>query len=58
MVSLIAVKDFPYAGRNLKAGDRLEVPDAHANILKLGRLVKDAETPKRQYRRRDMQAQS
>ncbi len=72
MPQLVAEAPFTYATKQLKAGDRFEASEKHANILKLAKKARDAapdaapdvatadEPAARRsggYRRRDMRAQ-
>jgi len=72
-VLLIAKVEFPYAGVSLRVGERFDAPDDHARLLiAIGRAEDAAPTEsetdarplqpsppkKRNYKRRDMQAES
>lgn len=64
MVQMIALADFRYARRDLRAGDAFEASDRDAGILRTVRRARfaDDETPsqdrpRRRYRRRDLRAE-
>lgn len=57
MVSLIATKDYPYGTRKLKAGDVFEASERDAELLTKVGMAKAADTPRRRYRRKDLQAE-
>ena len=43
-MKLIALQEFPYAGRSLKVGDAFEASDSDASVLKTIGKAKDDET--------------
>lgn len=60
-VRIKATQAYPYADKSLSAGDVFDASDRDAALLKKVGLAVDADPdaakPKRQYRRRDLQAE-
>lgn len=57
--TMIALKDFYYAMKDVKEGDDVEIEEKDIHILMLAQAVKEKEEArqKRTYKRRDMTAE-